>query len=88
MTKRLCVQVEDEWNRVLPRLSEIHVEAISSPGASATTNSLIQEDYIPSDGGRVANSLEGLSLDENDEDELDDLQRFHLATMNNPDVAL
>lgn len=82
------MQVEEEWNRVLPRLNEIHVEATSSPGSSATANSLIREDYIPSDGGHISNSLAGLSLDENDEEELDDLQRYHLAAMNNPDVAL
>ncbi|DBA00233.1 TPA: hypothetical protein N0F65_007877 [Lagenidium giganteum] len=53
-------QVEEEWHAVIPHLTQIHVDG-SSPTVSATSNSLIQENYIPSDGG-MASNLASLSL--------------------------
>ncbi|KAF1323674.1 Sorting nexin, partial [Globisporangium splendens] len=59
-------KVEDEWNSVIPQLAQIQVETTSpSTSTSTTTNSLIQENYISSDGG-VANNMDLLSLSNED----------------------
>lgn len=70
-------QVEAEWNEVIPKLAQIHIEdgAISPPseptdlltGSSPSVGgvgSVIHEDYIPSNGADLSNNLAGISLED------------------------
>lgn len=57
--------MEDEWKSVIPQLAQIQVDTTSPSTSTSTTNSLIQENYISSDGGLGAN-MDLLSLSHED----------------------
>lgn len=59
--------MEDEWKNVIPLLAQIHVDTLSPSGSASTSgaNSLLQENYIGSDGGLAA-VADLLSLSDDD----------------------
>lgn len=78
---------------MIPQLAQIHVDTTSPSTSTSTTNSLIQENYIGSDGG-LGSNMDLLSLSHEDIAEANHRQqqprppRHYQMTHENPDVTI
>lgn len=106
-------KVEGEWEQVIPKLEQIHIENGGSPlgamspvmetaaingnfhdqeATPASLGPVIQEDYIPSNGADLADSLSDLTLMSNDDAGHDPYPRDYDDERSpygsNPDVSL